>query len=146
MNDSSTDHQKGWNMGKLEKIKKAINPDLACYVLITCSKPNEDGKMDVETAEKERIHVGREDEIYKFALGNRPYFFNSIIKGYYRLAEDGKITREEAARFEKVFNQNVREYYNALGNKYLNKPITRIRYTFLILEEADDSVRAAGLA
>ncbi len=39
-------------MGKVVKaekeIKKAINTNCACYVLITCSEPNAEGKMEVE--------------------------------------------------------------------------------------------------
>lgn len=31
-----------------EKIKKQLKKDHACYVLITCSQPSEDGKMQVE--------------------------------------------------------------------------------------------------
>ncbi len=34
---------------KAEKgIKKALNKTCACYVLITCTEPNGDGKMEVE--------------------------------------------------------------------------------------------------
>ncbi|MGB7978863.1 MAG: hypothetical protein WCF19_06870 [Chlamydiales bacterium] len=34
---------------KAEKeIKKALGNTCACYVLITCTEPNVDGKMDVE--------------------------------------------------------------------------------------------------
>ena len=99
-----------------------------------------DGKIPPEKAAGDKINIDNlEEEIYKFALGNRPYFFNSIINGYKQLAQDGKITKEEATRFESVFNENIREYYNAIGNKYLNKPITRIRYTFFILEAADET-------
>lgn len=29
-------------------IKKALNDNCACYVLITCSEPNVEGKMEVE--------------------------------------------------------------------------------------------------
>jgi len=31
-----------------EKIKKQLKKNNACYVLITCSEPSEDGKMQVE--------------------------------------------------------------------------------------------------
>jgi len=31
-----------------EQIKKTLSKNHACYVLITCSDPSEDGKMDVE--------------------------------------------------------------------------------------------------
>ena len=32
----------------LQDIKKALGKDNSCYVLITCSKPSSDGKMQVE--------------------------------------------------------------------------------------------------
>jgi len=32
----------------LEKIKQTLGKKHACYVLITCSEPTRDGKMDVE--------------------------------------------------------------------------------------------------
>lgn len=39
-------------MGKvgysLDKIKKALSENNACYVLITCGSPSNDGKMEVE--------------------------------------------------------------------------------------------------
>lgn len=38
-------------MGKvlqIGKIKEAIGKDCACYVLITCTQPASDGKMEVE--------------------------------------------------------------------------------------------------
>lgn len=94
-------------------------------------------KSDPSTPESELIHDPA-TEIYKFALGNRPYFFKSIIDRYHQLAADGKITRDEAIRFETLFNDNVRQYYNVIGARYLNKPITRLRYTFFILEEDGD--------
>lgn len=33
---------------KAEQIKKTVKDDCACYVLITCTTPNADGKMEVE--------------------------------------------------------------------------------------------------
>ncbi len=32
----------------LDKIKKALSDNNACYVLITCGSPSKDGKMEVE--------------------------------------------------------------------------------------------------
>ena len=32
----------------LQNIKKALSKNNACYVLITCGEPTEDGKMQVE--------------------------------------------------------------------------------------------------
>lgn len=98
--------------------------------------------------EKDKIKLDNlEDEIYKFALGNRPYFYNSIINAYKLLAKEQPdlVSPEEAARFESEFNEKVKTYYNLLGNRYLNKPITRIRYTFFILEEADAPSQATGM-
>lgn len=34
--------------GCFEKIKKQLKKDNACYVLITCTPPSKDGKMQVE--------------------------------------------------------------------------------------------------
>jgi hypothetical protein len=31
-----------------KQVKKVVNASHACYVLITCSEPNADGKMEVE--------------------------------------------------------------------------------------------------
>lgn len=31
-----------------EQIKKTLSKNHACYVLVTCSEPTEDGKMEVE--------------------------------------------------------------------------------------------------
>lgn len=31
-----------------QQIKKSLKDDCACYVLITCSNPSSDGKMEVE--------------------------------------------------------------------------------------------------
>jgi len=106
------------------------------------------GKITQEKAVKDKINLANlKDEIYKFALGNRPYFYNSIINGYRELAKEQqeKITAEEATRFEEVFNEKVKTYFNILGNRYLNKPITRIRYTFFILKEADATSQATGM-
>jgi len=33
---------------QLSKIKKAMGEDCACFVLISCSAPSSDGKMNVE--------------------------------------------------------------------------------------------------
>jgi hypothetical protein len=32
----------------LEKIRKSLSENNACYVLITCNEPSKDGKMNVE--------------------------------------------------------------------------------------------------
>ena len=34
--------------GSLDKIRKTLGKDHACYVLITCSDPSTEGNMDVE--------------------------------------------------------------------------------------------------
>jgi hypothetical protein len=33
---------------QIGKVKEALGEDCACYVLITCSQPAADGKMEVE--------------------------------------------------------------------------------------------------
>lgn len=38
----------GPNGYSLDKIKKALGENNQCYVLITCSSPSKDGKMEVE--------------------------------------------------------------------------------------------------
>lgn len=35
-------------MNKIEKMKKKLHENCACYVLITCSQPNKEGNMNVE--------------------------------------------------------------------------------------------------
>jgi hypothetical protein len=40
--------KKGSQEVTFEKIKKTLSAKHACYVLITCSAPSNDGKMEVE--------------------------------------------------------------------------------------------------
>ena len=92
-----------------------------------------DGKITQEDALTKKIRMDHlEEDIYKFALGYRPFFYDYNINFYEQLAQKGsdKVKQVEADRFKSVFNKNIKEYYNAIGNIYLNKPITRIRYTF----------------
>lgn len=81
-----------------------------------------------------KINAPLEQEIYKFALGNRHYYYKSIINAYENLVTEWKITPEDYETFKSTFNTNVKNYFNTLGMQYLNKPLTRIRYTFFILE------------
>jgi len=37
-----------WGEIQLSKVKKAMGDDCACFVLISCSTPASDGKMNVE--------------------------------------------------------------------------------------------------
>ena len=51
------------------------------------------------------------------------------------MVDAGKITQADFETFKTIFQENFKNYFNTIGNKYLEKPITRIRYTFIILEE-----------
>ncbi len=42
------DNEKNTNDTNLQKIKKHLEDNNACYVLITCSHPSKEGKMQVE--------------------------------------------------------------------------------------------------
>lgn len=101
-----------------------------------------DGKITSEKAAIEKINMNTPDnlesEIYKFALGYRPFFYDYNINFYKQLAQQQpyKITPEDASKFETIFNENLKTYYNTIGNRYLNKPLTRIRYTFFIIESS----------
>lgn len=86
----------------------------------------------VQKDDAQKIH--NSDELYKFALGNRAFFYNTIIKSYEELVKNGKITPKDFEHFKNTFQQNYQNYFNEIGKKYLPKPITRIRYTFIILE------------
>lgn len=37
-----------FNIGNISKLKKALSSEEFSFVLITCTKPTKDGKMDVE--------------------------------------------------------------------------------------------------
>lgn len=39
---------KDFQATSVERVKKAVRKNTVCYVLITCTKPTKDGKMEVE--------------------------------------------------------------------------------------------------
>ena len=48
----------------LSRLKKDLGPKCACYVLITCSEPAADGKMNVE------MHFEGDETLAGFLLEN----------------------------------------------------------------------------
>ena len=57
---------------KAEKnIKRALERDTACYVLITCSEPNADGKMEVE------LNYEGDETLAAFLVENAAQVFDS---------------------------------------------------------------------
>ncbi len=53
-----------------ERIKRAVKQDCACYVLITCSEPNADGKMEVE------MNYEGDESLAAFLIDNAAQVFN----------------------------------------------------------------------
>jgi len=54
----------------LTRVKKAIGDNCACYVLITCSKPTENGKMEVE------MDFDGDEELAAFLVENASQVFD----------------------------------------------------------------------
>ena len=54
-----------------KKLKKALEKGTACYVLITCSEPNEDGKMEVE------LNYDGDETLAAFLVENAAQVFQS---------------------------------------------------------------------
>jgi hypothetical protein len=57
------------NNTNIEQVKKLLAEDHACYVLLTCSPPSTDGKMEVEMA-----YEG-EDFLASYLIDNAQSFF-----------------------------------------------------------------------
>ena len=64
-------------MGKIIKaekeIKKALGKTCACYVLITCTEPNADGKMEVE------MNYEGDESLAAFLVENASQVFDGRI-------------------------------------------------------------------
>jgi hypothetical protein len=59
---------------KAEKeIKKALGDKCACYVLITCSEPNADGKMEVE------LNYDGDESLAAFLVENASQVFDDRL-------------------------------------------------------------------
>jgi hypothetical protein len=56
------------------RIKQAISEDCACYILITCSKPSEDGKMDVE------LEFDGDEDLASFLIENAGQVFEERLR------------------------------------------------------------------
>ena len=54
----------------LTRVKKAIGENCACYVLITCSKPEENGKMEVS------MDFDGDEELAAFLVENASQVFD----------------------------------------------------------------------
>ena len=52
-----------------KQIKKALGADCACYVLITCTEPNNEGKMEVE------MHYDGDESLAAFLVENATQVF-----------------------------------------------------------------------
>ena len=57
----------------LEEIKKKLNEQHACYVLVTCSEPSEEGKMEVE------LSFGGEEALASYLLQSAQEIFDEKI-------------------------------------------------------------------
>lgn len=59
---------------RLEKeIKKALGGSCACYVLITCTQPNADGKMEVE------LNYEGDESLAAFLIENANQVFDDRV-------------------------------------------------------------------
>ncbi len=65
--------QKTSAVSGLEKIKKSLSEKHACYVLITCSQPSDEGKMDVE------MNYEGDETLAAFLLENASQVFDSKL-------------------------------------------------------------------
>ena len=54
----------------LSRLKKDLGPKCACYVLITCSEPTSDGKMEVE------LHYEGDATLASFLVENASQAFD----------------------------------------------------------------------
>lgn len=61
----------GIEQRNLEKIRKLIGPECACFVLITCTAPSDIGKMDVE------LHFEGDESLAGLIVENATEVFNS---------------------------------------------------------------------
>ncbi len=60
-------------MIQLDKIKNAVGGNCACFVLITCTQPATDGKMEVE------MHYEGEESLAAFLVENAGQVFDDRI-------------------------------------------------------------------
>jgi len=58
----------------MDKIRKSLSENNACYVLITCGTPSEDGKMDVQM-----VYEGDED-LASYLVDNAQQIFDDRSK------------------------------------------------------------------
>lgn len=57
----------------MSKVKKALGDQCACFVLITCTQPNAEGKMNVE------MHFEGEESLAAFLVDNASQVFDDRI-------------------------------------------------------------------
>ncbi len=53
-----------------DKLKESLSKNMACYVLITCSEPSEDGQMNVE------LSYEGEETLASFLIENAQMYFD----------------------------------------------------------------------
>jgi hypothetical protein len=53
-----------------DKLKKSLSKNMACYVLITCSEPSDDGQMNVE------LSYEGEETLASFLIENAQMYFD----------------------------------------------------------------------
>lgn len=57
-----------------EKIKQALGDQCACYVLLTCTEPDRDGKMEVE------MNYEGDETLASFLIENASQVFDGRIE------------------------------------------------------------------
>ena len=86
--------------------------------------------------------ITNDNEIYKLMLGGRSFYYDNTLISYKNLittdTKPGKITQDEYTKFETNFKEQYEKHYNQIAKRYLIKPSTRIRYTFIILKYIDN--------
>ena len=53
-----------------EQLQKAVKENCACYILITCSEPNRDGKMEIE------LNYEGDENLAAFLIDNASQVFD----------------------------------------------------------------------
>jgi len=57
-----------------DEIKKSLGDNCACYVLVTCTEPDKDGKMDVQ------MHYEGDEMLASFLIDNAAQVFDERKK------------------------------------------------------------------
>lgn len=73
MGNNRIDIEQNSNESRLEIIKKALGDKCACFVLITCTEPSADGKMQVE------MNFDGDESLAAFLIENASQVFDDQI-------------------------------------------------------------------